>query len=84
MDKEFMEFWGNFFLAAAKGQQQFEDMVKWLRGNVSGAQEVTDLFTKLYGVDAFLKNTPEYLNFWNASLLDFQKSFREFLSLMDL
>jgi len=84
VDKEFMEFWGNFFLAAAKGQQQFEDMVTWLRGNVSGTQEVTDLFTKLYGVDEFLKNTPEYLKFWNASLLDFQKSFREFLSLMDL
>lgn len=84
MDKEFMEFWGNFFLSAAKGQQQVEDMVKWLHGNFSGMQEVTELFARLYGVDAFLKNTPEYMKFWNAAMIDFQESFREFASMMDL
>ncbi|MGC9324759.1 MAG: hypothetical protein ACP5G0_08455 [Desulfomonilia bacterium] len=84
MDKEFMEFWGNFFLSAAKGQQQFEDMVKWLHGNFSGMQEVTELFARLYGIDAFLKNTPEYVKFWNAAMIDFQESFREFASMMDL
>ena len=31
MDSRFLEFWGNYMLAAAKGQQQIDDLYKLLK-----------------------------------------------------
>jgi hypothetical protein len=32
MDRQFLEFWGNFMLNAAKSQKQLEDLTAWMKG----------------------------------------------------
>lgn len=84
MDRHVFELWGNMFLNAAKSQKQLEDLAKWMGGDFSGFEDLTDLFGKLYGVDMFAKNTPEYLETWKKATQDFHAAFKEFFSLMDL
>jgi hypothetical protein len=84
MDRQFLEFWGSIFLNAAKGQKQIEDFAKWLSGDFSGFDDFSDMFSKFYGLDILTKNTPEYFDVWSNATQDFYKSFKEFLSLMDL
>jgi len=84
VDKNVLELWGNMFLNAAKSQQQIEDLAKWMGGDFSGFEDLTDVFGRLYGADIFAKNTPEYLEIWNKASQDFHAAFKEFLSLMDL
>ena len=47
MDRQFLEFWGNYLLSVARGQKQLEDVTRWIRGGFSGVEELT----------ALLKNT---------------------------
>lgn len=84
MDRQFLELWGSIFLNAAKGQKQLEDFVKWMSGDFSGLDEFSDMFSKFYGMDVLTKNSPEYFDVWRNATQDFYKSFKEFLSLMDL
>ncbi len=49
MDKNSMEFWGNYLLSAARGQQNLEDMAKWLQQGFRGFEGVTEMFRKAYG-----------------------------------
>ncbi|MBE9569307.1 MAG: hypothetical protein IMF11_01660 [Proteobacteria bacterium] len=82
MDKQFLEFWGNFMINSAKGQKQLEDMTKWMSQGLSGFDEMTAMFGKFYGLDKLGKDTPAYLKTWEKATEDFQKSFKEYLSLM--
>jgi dTDP-4-amino-4,6-dideoxygalactose transaminase len=50
MDRQFLEFWGNYLLAAAKGQKQLEDLNRWIRRGCSGFEELTAMFKKYYGL----------------------------------
>ena len=50
MDKQFLEFWGNFMLNAAKSQKQLEDMAEWMKGGFTGFQDLTSMFEKVYGL----------------------------------
>ena len=54
MDRQFLEFWGNYLLAAAKGQKQLEDMNQWLNQGFSGYEELTAMFKKFYGLERHL------------------------------
>jgi hypothetical protein len=84
VDRHIMELWGNMFLNAANSQKQLEDLAKWMGGDFSGFEDMSDLFGKIYGVDMFAKNTPEYLEIWKKASEDFHGAFKEFFSLMDL
>ena len=84
VDRHVLELWGNLFLNAAKSQKQFEDLARWMGGDFSGIEELSDLLGRLYGADMIEKNTAEYLEIWKKATQDLTTSFREFLSLMDL
>ena len=84
MDKHFLEFWGNFLLRVAKGQQQLEDMNRWLKGEFANFQGLTDIFQKAYGLDRLNKSTPDYLNIWKKAAQDLKDSYRAYLNLMGL
>ena len=60
MDKNFLEFWGNFFINAAKGQQQLEDMGQWMSQGFKGFEELTAMFRKCYGLDQLSPDAPDY------------------------
>ena len=84
MDKQFLEFWGNIILSAAKGQQQLEDIMKWFSGNFSDFKDITALFCRMYGIDPETEKAPGYLNVWHKAFDDFQRSFGELAIMMDL
>jgi hypothetical protein len=48
MDRQFLEFLGSFFLNAAKGQKQLEELTRWIGGGFSGFDELTRMFRKFY------------------------------------
>jgi hypothetical protein len=83
MDKQFMEFWGNACLSAARGQQQLEDMAKWFTGLVD-FNDLNTMFSKIYGFGASQKDLPDYFSWWEKSMNELQKSFQSFFTMMDL
>lgn len=84
MDKQFLEFWGNALLAAARGQQQLEDLAGWLSGDAGQSADLTSFFRQFSGLDARNEGTPAYLDAWQQSMDAFLKSLAEVLSLMDV
>ena len=82
MDRQFLEFWGNFLLNAAKGQKQLEDMAKWMGSGFTGFDELTSLFRKIYGLEGVSKESSDYLKMWSGAQEDFKKSFKDYLALL--
>ena len=84
MDSQFLEFWGNYLLAAAKGQKQLEDLNQWIRQGLSGFEELTAMLKKFYGIDSPQKNDADSTNTWQNAAADFQNSLDSYLTLMGL
>jgi hypothetical protein len=81
MDKQFLEFWGNLLINAAKGQKQMEDMAKWITQGLKGIEDLTAMFRKFYGLDRLSEGSPDYQEMWKRAEKDFQKSFQDYLNL---
>ncbi len=82
MDRQFLEFWGNFMLNAAKSQKQLEDMAEWMKGGFTGFQDLTSTFEKVYGLKEVEKESPDYLKMWAGAQEDFTKSFKDYLTML--
>ena len=82
MDKNFLEFWGNFLINTAKEQQRMEDLSKWMQQGFKGFDELTAMFNKFYGLEQTKKDTPAYMETWKKASENFQKSFKDYLRLM--
>ena len=82
MDKQFLEFWGNFLINVAKGQKHLEDMSQWINQGLQGFDELTAMFTKFYGLEHMEKDSPDYMATWRKASQDFSKSFQDHLLLM--
>ena len=80
MDKHFLEFWGKLFMNAARGQECFEEMTKWMGQGSHGFGEHTDLFRKCYGLDHLDTGASDYKTLWEKAAHDFEKSYKEWLS----
>jgi len=50
LDKQFLEFWGNLLLAAARGQQQFEELAAWVTQGMEQGRELNAVFRRVYGL----------------------------------
>jgi hypothetical protein len=84
MDKQFLEFWGNMMLSSAKGQQQFDDIMKLFSGNFTEFKDISSTFCKMYGIDPEAQKAPGNLTIWQKAFDEFQKSFGELAIMMDL
>jgi hypothetical protein len=82
MDRQFLEFWGNYLLAAAKGQKQLEDMNQWLRQGFSGYEELTAMFKRFYGLENSPKENADSAKAWENAAVGFRNSFNAYLDLM--
>jgi hypothetical protein len=82
MDKQFLEFWGKSLLAAAKSQQQLEDMTAWMQEGFKGLEEMTSLFLKVYGLDGLAKGSPDYMAAWKKADEDFRKSCKDYMNML--
>ena len=84
MDRQFLEFWGNYLLAAARGQKQLEDLSQWIHQGLSGFEELTAMFKKIYGLDPPSGEDADSSNAWQKAATNFSKSFNAYLDLLDL
>jgi hypothetical protein len=84
MDRKFLEFWGNLFINAAKQQKQMEDLAKWMEQGFKGVDELTAMFNKFYGLEHLKKDTPAYMESWEAASENFLNSFKNYLDLMGM
>lgn len=82
MNRQFLEFWGNFLLQAAQGQKRLEDLADLSRRGFSNLGDLTALFRQVYGLKPQDQGTPDYLKVWKKAEADFRTSFEEFLRLL--
>lgn len=81
MDRQFLEFWGNFLLSVARGQRQMEDLERWLQRDSGGFDDLTALFRKAYGLEESGSDNqvPEATGAWKQSEEAFRATFQEYL-----
>ncbi len=84
MDRQFLEFWGNFFTNAAKQQKRLEDLSKWIQQGFTGFDELTTMFKKFYGLEHMEKDSPAYKKHWETASEKFLDSFKDYLNLMGM
>ena len=82
MDRQFLEFWGNYLLAAAKGQKQLEELNQWIRQGFSGFDDLTAMFKKFYGLERPPKENSDSAKAWENAADGFRNSFNAYLDLM--
>ena len=84
MDKQFLEFWGNLLLQAAKGQAQMENFNKWLSQSGGNVQNLTDLFKHAYGLKADKATAPDQSPDWQKAFGHFHKAYEDYLALLNV
>jgi len=84
MDKQFLEFWGNVMLQAAKGQAQVENISKWLAQGAGGVQNLTDQFKRAYNIDATETPSTDQHTAWQQATDRFNKAYEDYLALLSV
>jgi hypothetical protein len=83
MDKQFLEFWGNYLLAVARGQQQMEDLKRWMEQGFGGVQKLNDMFKAAYNLPAEEnKAAPDDPEIWAKTADAFNASLKEYMNQM--
>lgn len=76
MDEKFLEFWGHFLLAAAKGQRQLDEFSRWLSQGMIGFSDLTAMFRQFYGLGSEAAGKEKD---WKAARSAFENSYRAYL-----
>ncbi len=92
IDEKFLEFWGNLLIHAARGQKQTNDFFQLMRTGFSGFtpsatpqtgyEDMYASFRKFYGLDKLSEKSENYRDMTDKATRDFNKAFKEYLSLM--
>ena len=84
MDANFLEFWGNLLISVARGQKQIDDMIRWVRQSFPGADDLTNLFKKTYGLNQPAQAPSGQAELWKETRAMFHQSYGEYLKLLDV
>jgi len=84
VDKNFLEFWGNFLINSAKEQKRMEDLSKWMQQGFKGFDDLTEMFKKFYGLEQMEKDSPAYMDTWEKASENFLNSYKDYLNLMGM
>jgi hypothetical protein len=76
LDKQFLEFWGNLFLSAARGQRQLDEFSRWMSQGMSGFRGLNDMFRQFYGLGR--EGSGDAVD-WNTARDSFDKAYRAYL-----
>ena len=76
MDSQFYEFWGQFLINVAQGQKQVEEMSAWMKKGFAGADDLTELFRRCYGLKA--PDSTSNPQAWQEAIANFQDTFAQF------
>ena len=77
MNRQFFEFWGNFFSQVAQGQKQIEEINAWVQQGLAGTKELNELFQRCYGLKLPENDNPQSSQIWQKAMQDFNQSFNE-------
>lgn len=77
MNKQFYEFWGNFFLNIARGHQQIEDISTLMKQGISGMNDLAALFSRCYGIEAKAPDDESASLSWQTAVADYQRSLNQ-------
>ena len=77
MNRQFYEFWGNYFINVAHGQKQIEDMSAWMKQGFAGTDDLTALFRRCYSLKETESGRAVDLQTWQKAITDFQQTFTE-------
>ena len=78
MDSQFYEFWGQFLINVAQGQKQVEEMSAWMKKGYAGADDLTELFRRCYGLSAADTGNAQDPQAWKEAIAQFQGTFTQF------
>jgi hypothetical protein len=76
MDKQFLEFWGNFLLSVAKGQQQMDTFSRWMAQGMQGYSELNAMFCKFYGIE---NGQDQKQGAWPSAQAAFEAAYKTYL-----
>ncbi len=76
MDSQFYEFWGQFLTNVAQGQKKVEEMSAWMKKGYAGADELTELFRRCYGLKA--PDSASDPQAWQEAIAQFQGTLTQF------
>lgn len=79
MDKNFLEWWGNFLLSVARGQRRMDDMDRWLSQGFKGFPDLTDMMRRAYGLTEGAREKSDAMAQWREANERFLNSYGEFL-----
>lgn len=77
MNRQFFEFWGNYFTNVAQGQKQIEEISAWMNKGFSGTDDLTKLFRRCYGLDEPEANASLASQKWQKAITEFQENFSQ-------
>ena len=78
MDRQFYEFWGNFLINVAQGQKQVEEMSAWMKQGYAGADDLSTMFRRCYGLNAPDTGNAQDPQAWQEAVAEFQNGFAQF------
>lgn len=84
MNKDFLEFWGNFLIQAARGQRQMEELAKLTGMGFEALEEQKAFWSVLLPASRETAKKPEAMEMWEKFPDDFRKSYREFVKILGL
>ena len=82
MDRHFLELWGNYLLSVAKGQKQVEDFYNWMRQGLKGADELTEMFKKIYDLNDYNESDPKSTSDWDKAARNFRETSGDYFRMM--
>lgn len=84
MDQYSYRHWKNQFFNLNQGQKQMEDVTKWIMGGLHDFEALSESFCKLWDIDLWPTDPPDYIKAWNTTTEDVQKLFKGYLDLVGL
>jgi hypothetical protein len=82
MDLQFLKFWGEALRQSTTMQTMGDEISRWMKGDIKETDELYAFFRKQYGLDQGKDMFKDYENQLKDLAGNFQKSFKELLTML--
>jgi uncharacterized coiled-coil protein SlyX len=84
MDPDFLEFWGNLFINAAKGQRNMAEVHQWISQGLKGFDDLSKMVLAFYGFGGKTADSHSSGDAWVKVSKAFLDSYYEYIKLMGM
>ena len=82
MSRHFYEFWGNYYLNLARGQQQMDNLATLMKQGLTGMNDIAALFRRCYGFETDTAAKSESVpQSWQRTVADCQRVLNQLAAL---